>query len=456
MRAEELKELGKSEVKPYSSDGLKVFVDYLTIAENYVKENPVFYDKNKVWWVWNNKLHMWEIVDEVDIINSIKRAFGSIGINYAKSDTQNQILNALKLVGREYTLLPVKDTWVQFRDDIVDVETGDVLKASPHYHITNPIPWKLGESEDTPVIDKLMEDWVGSEWKNTLYEILAYSLLPSYPLHRIFCLNGSGLNGKGTFLNLLCRFVGSTNATSTELDLLTGSRFETAKLYKKLVCMMGETNFNVLNKTSVLKRLTGQDMIGYEMKGKNPFDDFNYAKIIIATNQLPTTGDKSDGFYRRWLIVDFEKRFSEKKDVLSTVPLVEFENLARKCVRILGELLDRREFSNEGSVEERKQRYEEKSNPLKRFIRENFVKDVDEFVQFWKFFDNFSDFLKGSGYPSLSKIAVSRLLSVEGFDTSVKSVEVGGEWKTRRVVEGLRFRDSRERQSRLDSVGGVE
>ena len=78
---------------------------------------------------------------------------------------------------------------------------------------------------------------------------------------------------------------------------------------------MGETNFSELNKTSILKKLTGQDVIGFEYKNKNPFDGFNYAKILIATNNLPTTTDKTIGFYRRWFIIDFPNRFSEEKDI---------------------------------------------------------------------------------------------------------------------------------------------
>lgn len=443
---DDLKEKGRDEVKPYAPGAdMRMFVDYLSIAEQFVKDHPIYYDNNKVWWSWNSKLYRWEITDEINIINAIKKAFGSIGINYVKSDVQSQILNSLKLVGREYKLIPIKESWVQFRDTIVDLKTGEEFPAEPCYHITNPIPWRLGKEEDTPVIDKLLEEWVGELWKPTLYEILAYSLIPSYPLHRIFCLNGAGLNGKGTFLNLLARFVGYSNITSTELDLLTGSRFETAKLYKKLVCMMGETNFSVLKKTSILKRLTGQDVMGFELKGKNPFDDLNYAKIIIATNQLPITSDKTFGFYRRWLTVDFVNQFSEKRDVLAEIPLVEFENLGRKCLRVLGELLVRREFTNEGDIEERRARYEERSNPIKRFISGECVVNIDDSVEFWKFFESLTSFLNEVGYPSLTKISVSKLLKLEGFDIVTKNVEKGdGEWTSRRVIEGLRFKDKLE------------
>jgi putative DNA primase/helicase len=120
------------------------------------------------------------------------------------------------------------------------------------------------------------------------------------------------MNGKSCFLNLLKKFVGIDNITSTELDTLLTSRFEITKLHKKLVCTMGETDFSEMTKTSIIKRLTGGDLIGFEYKNKTPFDDNNYAKILIATNNLPATNDKSIGFYRRWLIVDFKNKLKKK------------------------------------------------------------------------------------------------------------------------------------------------
>jgi phage/plasmid-associated DNA primase len=97
------------------------------------------------------------------------------------------------------------------------------------------------------------------------------------------------MNGKSKFLELLRKFIGGENCCTTELDTLLVSRFEITRLHKKLVCMMGETNFNEMSKTSILKKLTGGDTVGFEYKNKNPFEDKNYAKILISTNNLPST-----------------------------------------------------------------------------------------------------------------------------------------------------------------------
>ena len=103
----------------------------------------------------------------------------------------------------------IKPTWIQFKDIIVDIKTGEEFPAIHEYFVTNPIPYELHNKRyvNTPVMDKIFEEWVGKEHVKTLYEILAYSLIPSYPIHRLFCFIGAGLNGKSCYLRLIKKFV---------------------------------------------------------------------------------------------------------------------------------------------------------------------------------------------------------------------------------------------------------
>jgi len=364
-------ELKKKKLNKKFQEGIIKFTDFIDMAQQFIKIQPMFYTSEKIWWIWDSDNKSWKIVDEIDIMNILDSVLNTSD-KTTKTSIRLEILESLKRVGRKNIPKKIPKTWVQFKDKIVDIKTGKTFDSTHEYFSTNPLPYKIGKDENTPTIDKLFEEWVGKKWVNTLYEIVAYCMLPDYPMHRIFCLNGSGLNGKGTFLRLLQKFIGSQNTCSTELDILLRSRFEVGKLYKKLLCQMGETNFSGLKQTSLLKRLTGQDLIGFEFKNKIPFDDYNYAKIIIATNTLPITYDKTVGFYRRWLIIDFPNEFSERVDVLESVPEEEYKNLAKKSVRILKELMERRCFTNEGTIEERMVRYEELSNPIKDFIKDNY------------------------------------------------------------------------------------
>ncbi len=389
-------------------------------AYQFTKIQPLFFDKAGMFWLWDLEETKWEIVDETDMLNMISKTTGEDTIS---SKNRTEILNSLKQNGRLNIPKPIKKTWIQFKDKIYDIKTGDNFAATPEYFVTNPIPYSVSDSPLTPTIDKIFEEWVGEEYVPLLYEIIAYSLIPDYPINRLFCLIGGGMNGKSKFLDLLQKFVGKDNVCSTELDTLLSSRFEVTRLHKKLVCLMGETNFNEISKTSILKKLTGGDVIGFEYKNKNPFEDHNYAKIIIATNNLPTTTDKTIGFYRRWCIIDFPNQFNEKKNILDDIPEEEYNNLAYNSITVLNTLLKKREFINEGTIEERKEKYESKSNFLSKFL-ELFVQEkINSYITKNQFKTKFSEWCKENKHRELSDTSLGLEMRKLGYEGSIKNFE---------------------------------
>jgi len=411
-------------------------------AESFENLQPLFYDKNKLWWLWNKESRCWEITDEVDILNMVEAATGMDIITPSK---RTEILNSLKQEGRKKIPKPIEPTWIQFKGKFIDISSGKEFESTPEYFATNPLPYEFHKDKtpETPVMDKIFEEWVGKDRIRTLYEILAYSCLPDYPIHRLFCFIGVGMNGKSCFLRLLKKFIGEKNITATELDTLMNSRFEVTRLHKKLVCMMGETNFNEISQTSIIKKLTGQDMIGFEYKGKDPFEGYNYAKIIIATNNLPATTDKTIGFYRRWFIIDFPNRFTEAKDVLTDIPEEEYNCLAVKCSKILQELLKNRGFTNEGSVEDRMERYESKSNFLEKFINQACSKhDLNGYITKSEFYRRFIAWSNENRHREMSETSVGLMIKKLGIEEGKKHMDwmFDGKGGDARVWFGLKWK----------------
>ena len=415
-----IKTIEKTEVEFHKA--IKWFSTKKDLATKFVEIQPLYYDNYKIWWMWNLKEYKWEMIDETDILNAISLYSFANTIN---SKEKTETIEALKQVARLNKPKEIKKSWVQFGDIIYDIETDKNFKANPKYFVSNPIPYCFGKSEDTPEIDKLFKDWLGKEDVKELYEIIAFSIVPNYFIHRIICLIGSGANGKSTYLDLISKFLGENNMTTTSLDSLLGNRFAGAKLLKKLVCIMGETNYGTISRTEYIKRLSGGvDMIDGEIKNKNPFNFINYAKLIIATNSLPMTTDKTEGFYRRWRILEFNNLFEIEKDVLKDIPENEYENLALKTYRLCKELWKNRIFTNEGNFKERKRIYEEKSNPIMIFINQNYEKDIKGEVEYGEFVESFSDYLTQKGYRLLSRTIISRQLKAEGFEVKKKNIDI--------------------------------
>ncbi len=407
------------------------------IAENFYKIKPYFFDGIGFFWIWNDVRKCYERKDEFQMMNRLKQCAETKKFQVTQSTFWTEMLRSLKLIGRNYEPKPFRKTWVQFKDEIFDYVSKQKFKSTPTFFNTNPIPWKIGETEDTPIIDKLFEEWVGKDYIKTLKETIALGMMQDYPLHRIICLLGRGLNGKGVFQRLLKNVMGEKNVCSSNLTKLIRNTFETSKLYKKLICLMGETDFATLKDTSILKQLSGQDLISAEFKGKDGFDFENFSTLFVATNSLPITEDRTDGFYRRWLIIDFPNQFEEGKDILTTVPEEEYSNLCKQLLDLMPALVERGIFDNDGTIEERKKKYEDKSNPVKLFIRKNYVDDVNGQIPFFEFYDKFNIFCSERGFRELSKKNVSQVLDDMGYHTEKKDIKIGEEWKKWVFIIGI-------------------
>jgi putative DNA primase/helicase len=185
---------------------------------------------------------------------------------------------------------------------------------------------------------------------------------------------------------------------------------------------MGETNFNELTNTSILKKLTGGDMIGFEYKRADLFEDMNYAKIIISTNNLPETTDKTVGFYRRWCIIDFPNQFSEAKDILAEIHEEEYQSLGLKCCSILKELLEKRRFTKEGTIEERQKRYEDRSNPFDKFFKE-FVIEGDGYIPKWEFEKRLNEWCKANRFREISEVIINKKMAEKRIFESRQFIE---------------------------------
>lgn len=398
-------------------------LDKQELARKFIELIPLYFDEGSNWWMWDLSELYWKMIDEVDLLIAVNRA---CEVNVINSKERTEIINALKLEARQNKPQDLGSKILQFKKELLNYETGDRFPASPAYFVTNPIPFKLGKYPNTPNFDRLFSQWVSQDDVKNLYQIIAYCAFPAYPIERIFCLLGGGANGKSTFLKILYTFLGLKNVCTTNLDTLLKSRFETGRLYRKLACLMGETNLANIENSQLIKRLvSGKDAVAIEFKNRGMIDFVNYAKVIIATNNLPPTDDKTDGFYRRWLIIEFPNQFEKEIDVLKDIPLSEYENLAIKCIYLLDEIFEDRKFSNEGNIADRRKKYEEKSNPFDKFWGE-WIDDSDpnSDISLWEFEKELNAYMKENNVRNVSDKQINKFMK----EKDINQVKIYKEW----------------------------
>jgi putative DNA primase/helicase len=144
---------------------------------------------------------------------------------------------------------------------------------------------------------------------NLFEEMIGAVLLKHNRYQKAFLFYGSGSNGKSTILDLIKTFLGPRNYSAIALEKVT-DRFNTAELENKLANIGDDVDNVTLKDTGTLKKLFSGNAVMVERKGERPYTIEPYATHIYSANTIPRSFDKSEGFYRRWLLIPFNARFS--------------------------------------------------------------------------------------------------------------------------------------------------
>ena len=93
-------------------------------------------------------------------------------------------------------------------------------------------------------------------------------------------------------------------------------RFKPAELFGKLANIFADLPTKNIDDNGIFKALVGEDYLTVEKKNKNPFSFQSSARLLFSCNSIPMNyGDKSEGFYRRLIIIRFNRTVPpEKRD----------------------------------------------------------------------------------------------------------------------------------------------
>ena len=108
--------------------------------------------------------------------------------------------------------------------------------------------------------------------------------------------------------------VGKQNVSHPTLQELLGDRFASADLNCKLVNVFADLEADKLVNTGRFKALVSGDSIRAQRKHQQAFSFRNYAKLIFSTNKIPESMDNSYAYYRRWVILPFDRIFEGEKE----------------------------------------------------------------------------------------------------------------------------------------------
>ena len=138
----------------------------------------------------------------------------------------------------------------------------------------------------------------------TLQEFIGYCLIPSNKGQRMMVIKGNGGEGKSQIGAVLVTLLGS-NMKDGSIGKISENRFARADLEHTLLCVDDDMRMEALRQTNYVKSIvTAQGQMDLERKGKQSYQGWMYARLLAFSNgDLQALYDRSDGFYRRQLIL---------------------------------------------------------------------------------------------------------------------------------------------------------
>lgn len=349
---------------------------------------------------------------------------------YVKSNTIKRIYDLflsdeeLQTIPENFNQQPCQ--WVCFLNGYYDPISKRMMPHNPKYQTLNQWPHEY-HPEEKPKGEKI-EPWLQSimepDEREMMLQYAAYAGTTDVTQQVFMVIVGLAGTGKSTLINLIISMIGAGNTSSVALEELS-QRFSAYNMMGRLLNACADLSIEMLTDVKVLKKISGEDWMMAEAKGKQAVPFKNYSKLLFSTNQLPTIqGERTEAFYRRTLILPMNKK-PEKRDPTFFGELEEeIDYLIHLCMDALGRMYEAGVITkSKSSVKAVRQLWID-SDVTQAFLDKKTVDDPNGKVARTKLFAEFEAYCKAAERQALTKNNFFRAMRTKGISEGKSS----GEW----------------------------
>jgi P4 family phage/plasmid primase-like protien len=332
-----------------------------------------------------------------------------------------------------------------FTNGLLDVETGELRSHTPDWFSTVCIPYPYDPTAVDEVLPRALGVWFAGDAERIALaqEWAGYLLTRSTDAQAYMMLTGDGGNGKGAYAAAIEALLGPDNISYLPWEAL-GERFQLAQTLGKLLNVSDDIGEFNRSAEGTLKWYVGGKPMTFEEKGKDPFTATPTARLMLACNLPPRIADRTDGVWRRMLVLPFDEKIREKVRGMDKAEWwAENANMPGVLNWALAGLRRLREngwrFTRPRRSEEKKEELRRDHNPALEFLTGRVVADPEGR-------DISSDDLRqpylawcaANGYQPLASNSFAKVVNKE-FGAVTKDRKVKG--KSAKYWFGLRWYD---------------
>lgn len=204
---------------------------------------------------------------------------------------------------------------INFLNGTLDLGTRNVSQHSFTDYFRYVLPYNCISGASCPMFMKYLDEVLpDKKTQMVLAEYIGWLFLPDLKLEKVLFLYGSGCNGKSVFVDIIEALLGRDNVSHESLSDMCGEfgGNSRANLAGKLLNTCSDVAPNAFS-GDIFKRIASGEPISAKILYKDVVTITDYARMIFCLNELPKTNDRSDGYFRRFLIVPFKVQIPKSK-----------------------------------------------------------------------------------------------------------------------------------------------
>lgn len=246
---------------------------------------------------------------------------------------------------------------------------------------------------------------------------LGYLLVPDTSMQKMVWLVGAGANGKSVLLSIINALAGEANISHAMLDTFDKSHVR-AELDGKLVNIAGEMAADSMINDGYIKAIVAGDTIEASRKYKPSMSFRPFCRLMAATNNLPRTNDLTHGFFRRTIILTFNRKFAENEQNPSLVRelLEELPGILVWAVEGLRQLRAQGRFSVPPSSATALEQYRAEANPVMLFANECLTASPTSRMSPRELRDVYAEWCRQYGFAARNMTTFGKALSQLDFE----------------------------------------
>ncbi len=201
----------------------------------------------------------------------------------------------------------VNNAWLNLENGLLNPETGEFREHTPDIFSITRIPIEYDPDAKSPFFEEQLSNKVGPETVRDVQEMFGYCFMPGQKFEKAFLLHGRPRTMKSTTLWALEQLIGDENITSMSLQKLTSDQFAPAYLFGMAANICADITSTELKNDGMFMAITGGDLINAGKKYQHSIDFRPSSKLIFSCNNIPPTSNKDMAFYRRWVMLRFNR-----------------------------------------------------------------------------------------------------------------------------------------------------